>query len=156
MVREESPLPAQSGDSVTVAGAELLAQTYRAVLDAIARRRRDGLPTADLLQLARALRGAHDEAVRRSGLSPHMSLERHEGAVVDRRGACCDHQQSRDDWCTTGEAAILLGLSRRSVQRLAKAPGGLEARRAGRTWLLRTAPLLVQARERRTRDRRSG
>jgi excisionase family DNA binding protein len=130
-------------DSVTICGAPLLAATYRCVLAGIARRRRDGLPAHDLQQLARELRRAHE-----------MSLQRQKLAAVVVDQPRWDHQQTRDDWCTTGEAAELLGLSRRSVQRMAKDPGGLDAIRVGRTYLLRSAPLLVLAAERRARHDR--
>lgn len=135
----------QRDDSVTLSGAPLLAATYRCVLLGIRARRADGLPSHDLQQLARALRRAHD-----------VSHQRHEVTSNLDASSCWDHQQTRDDddWCTTGEAAILLGLSRRSVQRMARAPGGPDAIRIGRTYLLRSAPLLVLAEER-ARDRRT-
>jgi excisionase family DNA binding protein len=140
--RRGSVVISRQADSVTIAGAHTLASVYRCVLLGIRQRRHDGLPCIDLQQLAQALRRAHV-----------MSLQRHEvdDAAQDPPG--WNDQQSSDDWCTTGEAAALLGLSQRSVQRMAQAPGGLDAIRAGRTYLLPTAPLLVLA-ERRARDRR--
>jgi excisionase family DNA binding protein len=133
----------QCDDSVTLTGAPTLAAAYRATLCGIRARRADGLPFGDLQELARALRRAHD-----------ASRKRHEFVPDSDTSPSWGHQQSRDDWCTTGEAAALLGLSRRSVQRMARAPGGLDAIRVGRTYLLRSAPLLVLA-ERRARDRRA-
>jgi excisionase family DNA binding protein len=132
----------QRDDSVTVSGAPMLAAAYHCVLLGIRTRRTDGLPCGDLQQLARALYRAH------------TSLQRQEVAPDSDTLARWGHQQSRDDWCTTDEAAKLLGLSRRSVQRMARAPGGLDAIRVGRSYLLRSAPLLVLA-ERRARDRRA-
>lgn len=132
----------QLGGAVTIQGAPLLASVYRCVLAGIARRRHDGLPCADLLEVARALRRAH------------VAHERQEVARDVDTSSCWGDQQSRDDWRTTGEAAALLGCSRRSVQRMARAPGGLDAIRVGRTYLLRSAPLLVLAEERRRDDKR--
>ena len=136
------PLIMQDCDSVTIRGAPLLAATYRAVLQAIARRRRDGLPSHDLQTLAQALYRAH------------MSPPRHELATIADHPPCSTHQ-SACDWCDVAEAANILRLSRRQVQRMARDPGGLDATRVGRIWLLRRAPLLVLARERRN-DRADG
>ena len=133
----------QRGDSVVITGRPLLGEVYRAVQLGIAHRRANGVPSRDLQAAAQALYRAH------------MSPPRHELATAADTSASWDHQQSRDDWVTTAEAASLLGLSRRSVQRMAKAPGGLDSIRVGRTYLLRSAPLLVQANERRARDRAS-
>ena len=129
----------QHSATVTISGAPLLAATYRAVLLGIRARRADGLPFGDLQELARALYRAH------------TSPERHNLDAGIETPPSCDHQQSRDDWCTTGEAASLLGLSRRSVQRMARDPGGLDVIRVGRTYMFRSAPLLVLAAERRAR-----
>ncbi len=126
----------QRGDSVVIQGKQLLGETYRSVLDHIARRRTNGTPSDDLRQLAKALFRAYN-----------MSPQRHEidSGADDRPSS--SNQQSRDDWITTGEAALLLGMSRRSVQRLARAPGGLEAIRVGRTYAIRSAPLLALQRK---------
>ena len=76
----------QDGDTVTIRGAALLGVTYRAVLLGIRARRHDGLPSADLQQLARALRWAHD-----------MSRERHELVDPVRNQPGWNGQNSRDD-----------------------------------------------------------
>ena len=52
-----------------------------------------------------------------------------------RRRSACSKSQG-DDLISVGEAAALLGLSRRSVQRMAAGPGGLSAVRIGHTWAL--------------------
>ena len=136
----------QRADSVTIRGAPMLSATYRAVLHAIARRRHDGLPSSDLPELARALRRAHDEAV---------AHERHELATAAADQPRLNGQEPRDDWCSTGEASVLLGLSRRSVQRMARRdPGGLDSIRVGRTYLVRLAPVLALAAERRRNNKR--
>jgi excisionase family DNA binding protein len=137
----DPPPIVQDGATVTITGAALLAAVYRCVLDGIARRRRDGYPTHALQQLARALRRAHDEVT---------SYQRHEVSHAGETSACCDGQEPRD-WCTTGEAALLLGLSRRQAQRLA-AETGLDGVRVGRTWMLRLAPVLTLADERKARN----
>jgi excisionase family DNA binding protein len=133
----------QHGDSVTITGRPLLGAVYRSTLSHIAHRRANGAPSDDLRQLARLLYRAY------------MSPQRHEVAPAADDQPRWDHQQSRDDWVTTAEAANLLGLSRRSVQRLARAPDGLDAIRVGRTYMLRLAPVLALAKERRDRDRRT-
>jgi excisionase family DNA binding protein len=134
----------RAGGSVTISGAALLAQTYRAVLDGIARRRRDGYPTHDLLELARALRAAHA-----------VSLERRKVATP---GASSTGSNGQDlsDRLSVAEAANILRLSKRQVQRLAKSPGGLSGVRAGRIWSLDRAPVLALAERRARRDRTDG
>jgi excisionase family DNA binding protein len=124
----------EDGGSVTIRGAPMLGAAYRSALDGIARRRRDGAPTHDLQQLARALRRAHDAA---------MSPTRHKDASDVVRGACCEHQSACDGWHTTREMAALLGRSQRSVQRWA-ATGRIGFIRAGRVYLVRqiSAPLV--------------
>jgi excisionase family DNA binding protein len=124
----------QRGDSVTIIGAPILAAAYRSVLLGIRARRADGLPSRDLQELARALRRAHD-----------ASPPRHLLGDTPTAGACCEGQAA-GAWCSAGEAAFLLGVSRRTVQRMAADPrGGLDAIRIGRTWALRRAPVLALA-----------
>jgi hypothetical protein len=130
----------QAGDSVTIVGAPILAATYRSVLLGIRQRRRDGLPFSDLQHLARALDRAH------------TSLERHNLDAGTETSACWD-DQSACDWCDVAEAALLLGLSRRQVHRMARDPGGLDAIQVGGIWMLRRAPLLGRAKERARHDR---
>jgi hypothetical protein len=128
----------QRDDSVIVSG-EAAALLYRATLALILREHHDGVTPPPLLhQLRRQLYRA--------------SLQRHALATDSDISPCWD-DQSACDWCDTAEASALLGLSRRQIQRMARAPGGLDAIRAGRVWLLRRAPLLVLATERRDRDR---
>ncbi len=126
----------QRGDTVIVSGAQMLAAAYRAVLHAIARRRLDGLPSADLQQLARALRRAHEVSLGRRELAE---------AAADQPEL---NRQDLSDRFSTGEAAAILQLSRRQVQRLAAGPGGLSGVRIGRAWLLDRAPVLTLAAER--------
>ena len=96
---------------------------------------------------------------RRSGATvrtfPGAALERHEGAVVDRRGASWDHQQSRDDWSPPPKRPTSSGCRGGASSGWLEAPGGLDAIRVGRTYLLRSAPVLALAKERRDRDRRT-
>jgi excisionase family DNA binding protein len=142
---DESGLITQDGDTVTIRGAPELAAVYRCVLLGIQRRRADGLPTADLQALARALYRAHLETSR-----PRRSL-----AETLPTTPCCDGQ-GVCDWLSVGEASALLGISRRQVQRMAAESsrrGGLDTIRVGRTWALKKAPVLAQA-ERRRNDKR--
>ena len=69
---------------MTIQGAPLIAAATGA-LAGIARRRRDGLPSGDLQELARALRRAHD-----------MSLTRLKGAGDDARGPDSKRQNPSD------------------------------------------------------------
>jgi excisionase family DNA binding protein len=138
----EQTMIEQTGDAVTLSGAAILAQAYRATLDGIARRRRDGMPVTDLLELARALRRAHDAA---------MSRPRHELATPSDDPPRWNGQDLSDR-LSVADAATFLRLSRRQVQRLAKSPGGLGAVRVGRTWALDRALVLALAEER-GRDR---
>jgi excisionase family DNA binding protein len=131
----------QRDDSVTIIGAPMLAATYRAVLLGIRQRSLDGLPSADLQRLARALFRAHTIAMSRPrrGLASHAT------------GGPCSNGQDGADLISVGEAAALLRVSRRQVQRLAADPrGGLGGVRVGQTWALdRGAVLaLASARER--------
>jgi excisionase family DNA binding protein len=133
----------QAGDSVTITGKPMLAATYCAVLRGIRARRSDGLPFGDLQELALALFRAH------------MSHERHELAGPSNIQPGLNGQDPSDR-LSVGEAAVLLGLSRRQVQRLAASPGGLGAVRVGRTWMLDRAPVLALAERRARHDRANG
>ena len=133
----------QRGDSVVITGRPLLGEVYRAVLLGIAHRRANGVPSRDLQAAAQALYRAH------------MSPPRHELAT-----AAGDQPrwngQDRSDLVSVAEAAVILQLSKRQVQRLAKSPGGLGAVRVGHAWMLAKAPVLALAAERRARDRTNG
>ena len=131
-------------DAVTIRGAPMLAAVYRCVLLGIRQKRADGLPAGDLQELARALRRAHDQA---------MSLKRHEVASDDNTSARLNGQDP-SDLVSVADAAELLRLSKRQVQRLAAHSGGLGGVRVGRIWMLGKAPVLALA-ERRDRDRRT-
>ena len=131
----------QHHGSVTISGAADLAALYRCTLLGIRQRRHDGLPSSDLQQLALALRRAHDMSQPCREVAP---------AVTTTTG--WEDQQARD-WCNVAEAAEILRLSKRQVQRLAGSPGGLGVR-VGHTWRFRRARLLVLAKER-ARDRAS-
>ena len=128
----------QRDDAVTLSGAPTLAAAYRATLLGIRARRTDGLPFRDLQELARALRRAHD-----------ASLERHE-FVPGRSDSPRLNGQDPSDLISVAEAADLLRLSKRQVQRLAASRGGLDGVRVGRAWMLVRAPVLALA-ERRAR-----
>ena len=124
----------QRGDSVTVTGRQLLGEIYRSVLDHIAHRRANGTPSYELRQLAKMLYRAY------------MSPPRHELATGADTPAGSKSQD--DDLISVGEAALILGLSRRSVQRMAADPGGLSAVRIGHTWALRRSVVLAHAQQR--------
>ena len=129
----------QLDGAVTVQG-EALPLLYRATLALVARHHRDGVSSPTLLHSLRK------ELFR---ATTTMSPQRHKDAGNAAGGSCCDGQEARD-WCSTGEASFLLGVSRRTIQRLAanRSRDGVEAIRVGRVYMLRLAPLLALARER--------
>src|SRR3954467_15892492 len=92
----------QDGGAVIIRGAPLLAATYQAVLQAIAHRRLNGLPSADLQQLARALYRAHTEA---------MSDRGHELANALASSPCSNRHDS--EFLDTAAASRLLGVGQR-------------------------------------------
>ncbi len=125
----------QRGDSVTITGRQLLGEVYRATLNHISRRRSSGASSDDLRQLAKLLYRAY------------MSPQRHEIDTAADTPASSKSQD--DDLISVGEAALILVLSRRSVQRMAADPGGLSAVRIGHTWALRRSVVLALAQQRR-------
>ena len=126
----------QRGDSVAIQGQPLLGAVYRAVLLGIAHRRANGVPGHDLQELARLLYRAYN-----------MSPQRHElDTAADTPEGL--KGQDRDSWIATDEAAVLLGRSRRQVQRMARAPGGLDSIRVGRTYAVRLSAVLALAQQR--------
>lgn len=131
----------RQADSVTVSG-DAVALLYRATLALAVRQHHDGVAPTPLLHELRA-------ELYRAAMSP---TRRTVDAASDGRPSWDD--QSACDWCDVAEASVLLGLSKRQIQRMARDPGGLEAIQVGRVWMLRRAPLLVLA-ERRDRDRRT-
>jgi excisionase family DNA binding protein len=146
MTDSDPPPITQHGGAVTIHGTAMLAATYRAVLAGIARRRADGLPTADLQQLARELYRAHTIATSRS--------RRELGAAA--ASASRSNGQDGVNLIGAGEAAALLRLSRRQIQRLAadRIRGGLGGVRVGRAWAFDRSAVLTLAKER-ARDRRT-
>lgn len=125
----------QRGDSVAIQGRPLLGAAYRATLLGIAHRRANGVPSGDLQELARLLYRAY------------TSPQRHEIASAADTPAGLNGQD-RDSWIATDEAAVLLGRSRRQVQRMARAPGGLDSIRVGRTYAVRLSAVLALAQQR--------
>src|SRR5262245_41647639 len=124
------------GGAVVVQG-DALPLLYRALLALAVRHRRDGITSPPLLHELRT-------ALYRATMSP----PRREACNALRSSACCGCQGA-NDWCTTGEAADLLRVSRRQVQRMAAEPrGGLEAIRIGGTWALRRSTVLALAQRR--------
>ena len=105
--------PVQQLDgSVLIQGPQMLAAAYQSVLAGIKRRRADGLPSADLQQLARALRRAHIDA----------SRPRHRLAETLPAGSCCTCQDG--ELVSVAAAARMLSVGKRQVQRPAGQHGG--------------------------------
>ena len=127
----------QRGDSIVITGRSMLGALYRSVLLGVAHRRANGVPRGDLQQLARLLYRAY------------MSPQRHEIATAADDQPCSNSQDGALIGSAT--AAEILGLSRRSVQRLAATDGSLlGAVRCGSVWLLDRSAVqaLASARER--------
>ena len=132
----------QDGATVTIRG-DALALLYRGLIALAARHRRDGVTSPPLLHELRTV------LFRATTMSP----TRHKDAGHTLGGPCCNGQDP-SDLVTVAEAAELLRLSKRQVQRLAAHSGGLGGVRVGRIWMLAKAPVLALAEERRDRDRR--
>jgi excisionase family DNA binding protein len=124
----------QQSDSVVISGRPLLGEVYRAVLNHIAHRRANGTPSDDLRQLAKMLYRAY------------LSPARH--GIDSAADTPAGSKGQDDDLISVGEAAHILGLSRRSVQRMCADPGGLSAIRIGHTWALRRSVVLALAQQR--------
>ena len=139
MTADEPPIQQHDG-AVLIQTAPMLAAAYQATLAGIRRRRADGLPAGDLQQLARTLRRAHHAA---------MSGARHKDAGHTTGGPCshCQH----GDPVGVGEAALLLGVSRRQTQRLAAGNSDLGGVRVGKTWVLDRGAVLALAAKRKAR-----
>jgi excisionase family DNA binding protein len=136
--RDSNISPITQRDGVVIVSGAAVPLMYRAVLALTIRHRRDGVSSPPLLHTLRTV-------LFRAATSP----PRHRLAETTLAETSCDGQVP-SDWCSTGEASFLLGVSRRQVQRMAAehGRGGLDAIRVGRTWLLPRAPVLALARER--------
>lgn len=126
----------QRGDSVIITGRPLLGAVYRSVLLGAAHRRANGVPSRDLQAVALLLYGAY------------MSSQRHE---IDPAADTAAGLKGQDgELIGSAEAARLLAVSRRQVQRLAASSGADLATRCGQVWLYRRAAVqaLKTSRER--------
>jgi hypothetical protein len=79
-----------------------------------------------------------------------MSQPRHEFAGYEVVEAHSEGQDV-DDWIDVAEAAEVLAVTRRQVQRLAPSLSPGDAKRIGNSWAFRKAPVLALAAERRRR-----
>ena len=125
----------QRDDGAVLVTGEAVALLYRAVLALAIRHRRDGLASPALLHELRA------ELYRAT-----MSPQRHKDARPPTPAPHCDCHDSA--YVDSAAAAELLGLSRRSAQRLAT--DGLCAIRCGWIWLYRRDAVMTLAAQRRT------
>ncbi|GJF09558.1 hypothetical protein NGTWS0302_24090 [Mycolicibacterium cyprinidarum] len=119
------------GDKIVVQGREALTDLARCVL---ARIRADRLNGASPARYAALLAAIYDA----------MSQTRHEDAETAAEQTHSNSQDG-DDWMSTTQVALLLGVTTRQVQR--QAPK-LRAVRVGNTWVFRKAPVLALAEER--------
>jgi excisionase family DNA binding protein len=140
---DPGPPPIVADHDIVIIRGDALPLLYRATIALMLRHRRDGLAPPALLH---QLRATLYRAV--------MSLERHELPTAADDQPCCECQGGGGR-VSVSEAAQLLQLSRRQVQRRAAdhIRGGLVGVRIGRTWLLDRRAVLTLA-ERRDRDRR--
>ena len=130
----DPPIVARDG-AVLIQG-EALPLLYRATIALLARHRLDGIVSPTLLHTLRA------ELFRATTMSPRRQKD-----AGHTTGGPCSNGQGCSAWCSTGEAAVLLGVSRRTVQRMAADCGrdGLEVIRVGGAVVLRRAPVLALA-----------
>ena len=131
-------------EGAVIVSGDAAALLYRATLALILREHRDGVAPSPLLHQLRR------ELYRATTMSP----PRHRDDSRPPTESCCNGQDP-SDLLSVADAAGLLRLSKRQVQRLAASPGGLDGVRVGRTWMLAKAPVLALA-ERRQRDRPDG
>ncbi|GJF09513.1 hypothetical protein NGTWS0302_23980 [Mycolicibacterium cyprinidarum] len=117
--------------ALTIRGRDTLTDLARCVL---ARIRLDRLNGASPARYAKLLAAIYDA----------MSETRHEDAETAAEQTHSNSQDG-DDWMSTTQVALLLGVTTRQVQR--QAPK-LRAVRVGNTWVFRKAPVLALAEER--------
>jgi hypothetical protein len=127
------PSPITQRDGVVIVSGDAVLLLYRAVLALAIRHRRDGLASPALLHTLRA------ELFRAT-----MSPRRHKDARPSTPAPHCDCHDSV--YVDSAAAAELLGLSRRSVQRLTG--NGLDAVRCGSIWLYRRDAVMTLAKRR--------
>ena len=134
---DRPPIQQCDDGTVLVSGAAV-PLLYRAVLALPVRHRRDGVSSPPALHELRA-----------TLYRATMSRPRHELSAATRRpfGPCGPGQHGAD-LIGVSEAAVILSISPRQVQRLAARNAGLDGHRLGRAWALRRAPVLVLAAQR--------
>jgi ABC-type dipeptide/oligopeptide/nickel transport system ATPase subunit len=131
------PAVQQVGGAVLVQGREGLDQFAKCVLAQIREVQRNGYSVEPYAQLLRTIHTAR------------MSQPRHELASYEVVEAHSDRQDV-DDWIDVTEAAEILAVTRRQVQRLAPSFSPGEAKRIGKSWALKRAPVLALAEQRRS------
>lgn len=129
----------QAGSAVLVQGRAALDLLAKCVLAQIREVQRNGYSVEPYAQLLRTIHTAR------------MSQPRHEFAsyqVVEAHS----NSQDVDDWIDVAEAAEVLAVTRRQMQRLTLkqfAPG--DVKRIGNSWALKRAPVLALAEQRKAR-----
>ena len=136
-----NPPPVQQvGAAVLVQGKDALDQFAKCVLAQIRETQRNGYSVEPYAQLLRTIHRARGLSVNGQELATYVVAESHSDS------------QDEDDWIDVAEAAELLVVSRRHVRRLAPSLSPGQAKRIGRSWALRKAPVLALAEERRRRE----
>ena len=126
------PIQLRADGTVLITG-EAVRMLYKAALALNRHHHRDGLASPPLLHTLRA------ELFRAT-----MSPQRHQLAETLPAGSSCTCHDSA--YVDSAAAAQLLGLSRRSAQRLAA--NGLDAVRCGSIWLYRRDAVMALAQQR--------
>ena len=135
-----NPQPVQQvGSAVLVQGKEALDQVAKCVLAQIRETQRNGYSVEPYAQLLRTIHTARMSPPRHEFVSYQVVEAHSEGQDVD-------------DWIDVAEAAEVLGVGIRQMQRLAlNFPPG-EAKCIGNSRALKRAPVLALAEERRRRE----
>jgi hypothetical protein len=134
-VTKDPPPVQQVGPALLVQGKEGLDQLAKCVLAQIREMQRNGYSPAPYAQLLRTIHAAR------------MSQPRHEFASYQLVETHSESQDA-DDWIGVTEAAQALGVGIRQMQRLAHSLSPGQAKRIGKSWTLKRAPVLALAAER--------
>ena len=142
----DAPLVQQVGGAIIVQG-DCLQHLLAAVLALMREMHANGFAhppaLADLLIKAHAARTTHrarDMSANGHELATYVVAESH------------SEGQDVDDWIDVAEAAKLLRIGHRQMRRLAPSLSPGQARRIGRAWALKRAPVLALAEQRRRRE----
>jgi ABC-type dipeptide/oligopeptide/nickel transport system ATPase subunit len=132
------PAVQQVGGAVLVQG-QGLDQFMKCVLAQIRVAQRSGYSVEPYAQLLRTIHTARSMSANGHEFASYQVVESHSDS------------QDEDDWIDVAAAAELLVVSRRHVRRLAPSLSPGQAKRIGKSWALRKAPVLALAEQRRSK-----